>query len=408
MPDFGRWTGNGGDPSLNEINRTDRFLDALADEQPVYATDPGEAELAQLLAGWRDEVRRAPLRRALTPRDAVIAFEQARAARRRTRASLAVIGSTAAAVLCLGGFGAMVAGAGPGDALYGLRTAIFGERANATRDDAVVLAAQTQLAEVQQLISEGRWDDAQQKLQTLTTTVATVTDAERKQELVSQWQELTVKVEAQDPAATLPPGAPPPEFPELPAVVFDTTRVETTEPPREDPGQSGTPGTRPSAEPRPTEPVPTEPLPTEPLPSSAFPLPTGPLPTRTFLPTPTGPLPTSVPAPTAQLPAPTPTAVPTPTGPLPTSTMPRPTPTEAPEPTVTVPRPTVTSAPPPTLVPPVSKVPLPMPQPTPPPAPNTTIKVDPEIELPIQTRIPVPPTIITQGPTTTVAPEMPR
>ena len=30
MPDFGRWSANGGDPSLNEINRTDRFLDALA------------------------------------------------------------------------------------------------------------------------------------------------------------------------------------------------------------------------------------------------------------------------------------------------------------------------------------------------------------------------------------------
>ena len=55
MPDFGRWTSNGGDPSLNEINRTDRFLDALAFEQPVYATDPGEAELINLLSGWRDQ-----------------------------------------------------------------------------------------------------------------------------------------------------------------------------------------------------------------------------------------------------------------------------------------------------------------------------------------------------------------
>ena len=36
MPDFGRWN-NGGDPSLNEINRTDRFLDALANQQPVYS-----------------------------------------------------------------------------------------------------------------------------------------------------------------------------------------------------------------------------------------------------------------------------------------------------------------------------------------------------------------------------------
>ena len=51
MPDFGRWSANGGDPSLNEINRTDRFLDALANQQPVYSTDPSEAELAHLLAG---------------------------------------------------------------------------------------------------------------------------------------------------------------------------------------------------------------------------------------------------------------------------------------------------------------------------------------------------------------------
>ena len=44
MPDFGRWN-NGGDPSLNEINRTDRFLDSLAGQEQVYSTDPGEAEL---------------------------------------------------------------------------------------------------------------------------------------------------------------------------------------------------------------------------------------------------------------------------------------------------------------------------------------------------------------------------
>src|SRR5262245_31560852 len=115
MPDFGRWTSNGGDPSLNEINRTDRFLDALASEQPVYATDPGEAELAHLLAGWRDEVRDAPLTAVVTPRDAVIALERATESRQRRRFSLAVVGSAAAAVLALGGFGAVIGGAGPGD-----------------------------------------------------------------------------------------------------------------------------------------------------------------------------------------------------------------------------------------------------------------------------------------------------
>lgn len=225
MPDFGRWTANGGDPSLNEINRTDRFIDALASAQPVYSTDPGEAELAQLLAGWRDEVRDAPMTAPVTPRDAVIALHQATASRRRNRFTLAVVGSVAAAVLCIGGFGAVVAGSGPGDPLYGLRTMLFGEQ-QTTRDDAVMLASQ-QLAEVQQLIDQGQWDAAQEKLQTITTTVATVGDDSRKQDLVAEWQQLTVKVEAQDAAATLPPGAPPPEMPVV--VVPETTTVTTSE-----------------------------------------------------------------------------------------------------------------------------------------------------------------------------------
>jgi hypothetical protein len=71
MPDFGRWGGNGGDPSLNAIARTDQYLDALASEHPVYATDPADAELANLMAGWRDEVRRPPARVA-SQRDAEI------------------------------------------------------------------------------------------------------------------------------------------------------------------------------------------------------------------------------------------------------------------------------------------------------------------------------------------------
>jgi hypothetical protein len=225
MPDFGRWTSNGGDPSLNEINRTDRFLDSLAYKEPVYSTDPGEAELAGLFAGWRDELRDPPLMAPVTPRDAAVALRRAVESRKRTRFSLTLVGSAAAAVLCLGGFGAVVAGAGPGDTLYGLRTMLFGEQ-QTTRSDAVSLASQ-QLAEVQQLIETGQWDAAQDKLQTLTTTVATVNDVESKQELVDQWQELTVKVDAKDPNATLPPGVPPPAMPE-PAVVEPGSSTSTT------------------------------------------------------------------------------------------------------------------------------------------------------------------------------------
>jgi len=242
MPDFGRWNANGGDPSLSDINRSDQFLDALASGGPVYAADQGEAELADLLAGWRDDIRETPTSVRVTPQQAAQALECAGSSSRRRRLSLAVVGSTAAAVLCLGGFGAVIAGAGPGDALYGLRTILFGEQAS-PRDDAVILAAQTEMQEVQQLIDQGDWQAAQAKLEAVTTTVATVGDVERKEELVSQWQELTVKVEAQDAAATVPPGAPLPSFPELPAVVLDplTPASETS-------GTSGTSGTSTTSE----------------------------------------------------------------------------------------------------------------------------------------------------------------
>lgn len=227
MPDFGRF--NGGDPSLNEINRTDRFLDSLAGQQAVHSTDPSEAELAQLLVGWRDEIRTPPLMRPVTPRDAATALTRAIDARKRTRFSMAMVGSVAAAVLCIGGFGAVIASSGPGDALYGLHTALFGEQ---TRTDQVTLASQ-QLAEVQQLIDEGQWRAAQDKLQAVTTTVATVNDVEQKQELVSHWQELAVKVDAQDASATLPPGVPPPPMPE-PVVVAPDSNTATVPSPETD------------------------------------------------------------------------------------------------------------------------------------------------------------------------------
>ncbi|ORA35280.1 anti-sigma-D factor RsdA [Mycobacterium aquaticum] len=225
MPDFGRWTSNGGDPSLNEINRTDRFIEALSLEHQVYATDPAEAELAQLLAGWRDEARR-PTSGVVTTRDAIAALDRGTRGR-RPRLPLALVGSVAAAVLCLGGFGAAVYGAGPGDALYGMRTTLFGERP--TRDVNVELAS-AELAQVQQLIDQGQWQAAQEKLSTVTTTVATVDDTQRKQQLVDQLQQLSVKVENRDPNATVPPNAPPIVLPQVPATQSSPNGSDTSSP----------------------------------------------------------------------------------------------------------------------------------------------------------------------------------
>ena len=219
MPDFGRWTSNGGDPSLNEINRSEKFLEALSLEHQVYATDREEAELAVLMAGWRDEARRTPMAGIATPRDAVAALDKA-TGRGRVRFPMALVGSVAAAMLCLGGFGAAVYGSGPGDALYGVRGLFFGGPA-VTRDVGVELAS-NELQQVQQLIDDGNWEEAQQRLQTITTTVATVDDVQRKQELVDQWQQLSVKVESRDPHATVPPDAPPVVLPEVTVTVTTT------------------------------------------------------------------------------------------------------------------------------------------------------------------------------------------
>ena len=277
MPDFGRWSANGGDPSLNEINRTDRFLDALANQQPVYSTDPSEAELAHLLAGWRDEIRTPPLMSPVTPRDAVVALTHSVESRRRTRTSMAIVGSVAAAVLCLGGFGAVVAGAGPGDPLYGLHTMLFGEE---TRTDQVALASQ-QLAEVQQLINEGQWQQAQDKLQAVTTTVATVNDVEQKQQLVTQWQGLTVKVDAKDPNATLPPGVPPPVMPEPVVVAPDSTTSTTTSSETSGPTSSPSETTTPSSETTSPTTTPSSPTTSSPTTTTSSPAPEPPPPSET-------------------------------------------------------------------------------------------------------------------------------
>lgn len=296
MPDFGRWTSNGGDPSLNEINRSEKFIEALSLERQVYATDREEAELAVLLAGWRDDARRAPMSGIATPREAVTALNKA-TAQGRVRMPMALVGSMAAAVLCIGGFGAAVYGSGPGDALYGVRGMVFGTQQPVTRDVGVELAS-SELKQVQQLIDDGQWEEAQQKLQTITTTVATVGDEERKQQLVDQWQQLSVKVENRDPNATVPPDAPPVVLPEV-------TVTTTPSSPSESPS-----GESPTSTPVTTETTtPTESTPgSETSPPSEAPTTTAPSATSsTAAPSPS---PSTSAEPTTSAPAPTPSSSP--------------------------------------------------------------------------------------------------
>jgi len=221
MSDTRDFRGPGDEPSLDAIRRSDDFINALATGGPATPRDAADADLAALLGGWRDEMRFPPATSLISESDAIAALnsgltekptrvsrdirEIRSSAPTRSRRGLSVVGAAAAAVMCIGGFGAVVAGAGPGDALYGLRSMLFGAPTQ-VRDDQVALAARTELNQVQDLIARGDWVQAQDKLVAVSSQVETIGDGQQKQELMEQFNDLSAKVVERDPEATAPPG----------------------------------------------------------------------------------------------------------------------------------------------------------------------------------------------------------
>src|ERR1700760_1101213 len=100
------------DPSFDAVIRTDRFVDALASGARMSPVDP----LSAMLGAWRDDVRSQPDAHVGTMVQATQALAKSQKSPRRNRFGLTVVGAAAAAVLCLGGFGAVVYDAKPGDA----------------------------------------------------------------------------------------------------------------------------------------------------------------------------------------------------------------------------------------------------------------------------------------------------
>ena len=264
------------EPSLDAIRRSDGFIDALASGRPVAPQDAVDADLAALLGGWRDESRFPPSTGLISEADAIAALNAGRAQSpvsssrekwtatpTRSRRGLSVVGAAAAAVMAIGGFGAVVAGAGPGDALYGLRSMLFGAPKE-VRDDQVALAARTEMNQVQDLIARGDWAQAQDRLVAVSTQVATIEDGQQKQELLTQFNDLSAKVVERDPAATAPPGiiytvpplatdlvpavAPPTSTPSVPPTDSATSTPESATPTSATPtsATSGTPTSAPT------------------------------------------------------------------------------------------------------------------------------------------------------------------
>ncbi len=208
MPDFSRWGANGGDPSLNAIARTDRYLDALASEQPVYATDPADAELADLMGGWRDEVRRPPATGVATQRDAEIILQRAAGARRRTRMSMAVPARSPRRCCALA-----VSVPSCTAPVPAMRCTGCARRCSASSSSPATIRSRwprRQMQEVQQLIDQGHWDEAQDKLETITSTVADCRGRGAAAGTAGKQLERADGQggDAKDPNATLPPASP--------------------------------------------------------------------------------------------------------------------------------------------------------------------------------------------------------
>jgi hypothetical protein len=384
MPDLGRpdFRGSGRgpqEPSLDAIRRSDSFIDALAGARPVTPQDSADAELAALLGGWRDELRWPPATGLLSDADVMAAFNAGRAQKRsgpdpqrwtdtskRNRRSLSVIGASAAAVLCIGGFGAVVAGSGPGDALYGVRTMLFGAPKQ-VRDDQVGLAAKTELNQVQTLIAQGDWQQAQDKLVAVSTQVATIDDQQQKQELLDQFNDLSAKVVERDPAATAPPGVvytvPPSSAALVPAVEpsgtssaspSPTTSTSTsTETPSSASDSSSASATSPATSASPTTSAPPTSAPEASGSSSASPETTSPAPQNQQTTTPTSAAPaatTEPPSPAAPSTPASPTSVGTPSeAPRAANSTPEQAPTTVSQTSAAVPSPAVESAPAPAV-----------------------------------------------------------
>jgi hypothetical protein len=209
MPEFGFSDRQG----LDELSRTDLLLDALAERQRIDVDDPNDDALATLLGDWRDDLRWPPASALVSPEEAVGALRAGMVEQRRGRRGLATIGSVAATLLVLSGFGAMVVEARPGGTLYGMHSMFFDE----ANQNQTMLSAKADLAKVQQLIDKGQWTQAEDQLAEVSSTVQSMNDSAGRKDLLDEINLLNVRVDSRDPNATLPPAAPPPSSAVLPA-----------------------------------------------------------------------------------------------------------------------------------------------------------------------------------------------
>ncbi|MFC9998535.1 anti-sigma-D factor RsdA [Nocardia sp. NPDC127526] len=236
-------SGDTGPVDIAAVRRDDALIDAIAGDGPVQTGTAEEYQLAALLADWRAEIMAEPMPAGPDLDTIVAAVNQevgARQARSGARASgrlrlvRPVAGVAAALALIFGGLTAFSYSAEPGDPLWRVKEVVFSEQAQTT----VVQRADADMAQAQQLIQQGKPEQAAQVLESASANASQVNDAGKKDDLLERWQQLVAQLQqvAPEVAATLVPTTTDKPDTTQPPV---TTKPDVTTGPTTDPNTGG-------------------------------------------------------------------------------------------------------------------------------------------------------------------------
>ncbi len=203
---------------ISAVRRDDALIDAISGNGLVETESTEEYELATLLAGWRAEILSDPVpagpdldqvvaavHRELGSRDA-LASKRARS-NRQLRLIRPIAGAAALVVVALGGAAVVSYSAEPGDPLWSVKQVVFSEQAQSTE---ARIDTTTTLERAEELIADGKANEAQQLLASAEARSSGVTDSADRDALGEWLQRLSAEIDKLAPPVPTPP-APGPE-----------------------------------------------------------------------------------------------------------------------------------------------------------------------------------------------------
>lgn len=233
----GRTPHNSNDPvvadDLSAVQADDRLLDALGSAMPGAAGSLVDDELNALLLAWRHEVETEPLGELVDTETAIATIQAARPQPVSKHRFLIPLAS-AAAVLAIAftGVSLVARDAQPGDALWGLTRVLYSEHAKSIEAAAIV---KSDLDSARLALSQGRVDEAREKLEKVEASLGSVSTDDGKAELEQDReeleQELNTNTSTTSPATTPPVVVPPVQTSSAPPSSIPSSEPSTSQPP---------------------------------------------------------------------------------------------------------------------------------------------------------------------------------